>query len=239
MIQEQSPSATAVLLPMAAAYKTRKNHYTHGVGTFQKFSKKKIQKGYKSYASIFPPNAEIAPLGLGYQCIKENYGKRVFQQLYSEDGIHPSPHGTYLEACILYCVIVGEELPTRYGFFSQATMGPINGVPCEWKPKLLLWIPQRKNIYGKNTVNIVRQTDHDGPHISFFTSTVLVLLLFIFPWLRVPVQYVYRVHNIFICTLVNIKDYLDSHTVDHGPWLAEKPLEPTTNTKGYKAPEFP
>ncbi|KAL3934841.1 MAG: hypothetical protein SGBAC_009522 [Bacillariaceae sp.] len=107
-IQEHSPSSTVILL-MTAAYKSSKVNYSSDLGGFRKFTKK-LLVGYESYASVFP-NAKIAPLGIGYSYIKENYEKHVWDQLYASDGYHPSPHGTYLEACILYCTIVQEEPP--------------------------------------------------------------------------------------------------------------------------------
>ncbi|CAJ1958680.1 unnamed protein product [Cylindrotheca closterium] len=107
-IQDYSPSSTVILL-MTAAYKSSKVNYSSDLGGFKKFTKKLLE-GYESYASVFP-NAKIAPLGLGYKYIKDNYEKQVWEQLYASDGYHPSPHGTYLEACIVYCSIVGEEPP--------------------------------------------------------------------------------------------------------------------------------
>lgn len=107
-IQQYSPSSTVIFL-MTAAYKSSKVNYSDDLGGFNKFTKKLLE-GYEAYASVFP-NAKIAPLGLGYKYIRDNYERHVWRQLYASDGYHPSPHGTYLEACILYCTITGEEPP--------------------------------------------------------------------------------------------------------------------------------
>jgi hypothetical protein len=38
-------------------------------------------------------------------------GYSTFKNLYSPDNIHPSPHGTWLQCCLLYCTMIGEAPP--------------------------------------------------------------------------------------------------------------------------------
>lgn len=107
-----NPSTTVIFI-MTAAYRktiTGPINNSQDLGTFDEFTES-LKQGYIEYASIFP-NAKIVPLGLAYQYIKRNYDTKVFNSLYETDEYHPSPHGTYLEACILYCIIEEREPPS-------------------------------------------------------------------------------------------------------------------------------
>lgn len=100
---------TTVILLMTAAYKSAVKD-SDDLGDFDRFTESLI-RGYQEYATIFP-KAKIAPLGLAYQYIKNHpEGQVRWEQLYAPDDFHPSPYGTYLEACLLYCVITGERPP--------------------------------------------------------------------------------------------------------------------------------
>ncbi len=37
----------------------------------------------------------------------------LYNMLYAPDHHHPSPHGTWMEACVVYCTMLG-EMPPRY-----------------------------------------------------------------------------------------------------------------------------
>jgi hypothetical protein len=100
---------TTVILLMTAAYKAPVNNSTD-LGGFDHFTELLV-KGYAEYATLFQ-NVKIAPLGLAFQYIKHHPGGVVeWEKLYAPDDFHPSPHGTYLEASILYCTITGEQPP--------------------------------------------------------------------------------------------------------------------------------
>ena len=61
-----------------------------------------------AYASIAEElGAKLAPVGLVWQRVRrENPGLKI----YSEDGRHPSPAGSYLAACVFYVTFYGKSL---------------------------------------------------------------------------------------------------------------------------------
>eukprot|EP00980_Cylindrotheca_fusiformis_P021641 scaffold8505_cov130-Cylindrotheca_fusiformis.AAC.7 len=97
-----------VILLMTAAYKEPVKNSTD-LGGFEHFTDLLV-KGYAEYAKLFQ-KAKIAPLGLAYQYIKHHHGDGEWAKLYAPDDFHPSPHGTLLEASILFCTITGERPP--------------------------------------------------------------------------------------------------------------------------------
>lgn len=99
---------TTVILLMTAAYKEPVKNTTD-LGGFDHFTELLV-RGYEEYATLFQ-KAKIAPLGLAYQYIKHHPGAVAWESLYAPDEFHPSPHGTYLEASVLYCTITGERPP--------------------------------------------------------------------------------------------------------------------------------
>jgi hypothetical protein len=50
----------------------------------------------------------VAPVGQAYQYLRET-NVTLWEKLYSWDNFHPSPHGTWLQACILYCTITKQR----------------------------------------------------------------------------------------------------------------------------------
>lgn len=102
--------ATVILL-MTPAYKSPVKNSTD-LGDFDHFTGL-LEEGYQAYAPLFP-KSKIANFGLGYKYIKDNYPLSFWERLYAPDDFHPSPHGTYLQASILYCTITGEHPPTSY-----------------------------------------------------------------------------------------------------------------------------
>lgn len=104
-------SNTMVILLMTAAYRAPAKH-SGDLGGFYKFTEL-LDEGYHEYETIFP-HATVAPFGLAYKHIRDNYGKSYWNRLYMPDDFHPSPYGTYLEASVLYCTITGENPPEEY-----------------------------------------------------------------------------------------------------------------------------
>ena len=104
MIQD----ATVVFIVTAAYRKPVKN--SQDLGSFDEFTER-LYQGYQEYVKLFP-KATLAPVGLAYQYVKKHIGDDLWEQLYARDDFHPSPHGTFLEASVLYCTIVGERPPT-------------------------------------------------------------------------------------------------------------------------------
>ncbi len=51
----------------------------------------------------------LAPVGPAWQKVAEKHGSGT---LYEFDGLHPSPMGTYVAACVMYSAIFGKPVPT-------------------------------------------------------------------------------------------------------------------------------
>jgi hypothetical protein len=107
--------ATMVVFVQTPAYKTPVKD-SADLGTFDEFTEK-IWHGYEAYAKLVRQegsdhdlDAKVAPVGLAYQAIKQQ-DHELWVKLYARDDFHPSPHGTLLEASVVYCTIVGEVPP--------------------------------------------------------------------------------------------------------------------------------
>ena len=130
-------SSTTVIFIMTAAYKSPVKA-SEDLGSFDDFTKA-LQKGYDKYSQIFVPNVKIAPLGTAYQYVRNKYDKATWEKLYAPDDFHPSPHGTYLEAAILYCTIVGERPPDydEAWWKTSRYMKPVMPLPTPEEAELL------------------------------------------------------------------------------------------------------
>ena len=59
-----------------------------------------------------PNHAQVAPVGQAYAHVR-NAHPELWERLYVEDGVHPSPLGTWLQACVLYATILGKDPPAQ------------------------------------------------------------------------------------------------------------------------------
>jgi hypothetical protein len=101
---------STVVFIMTWAYKEPVKN-SSDLGGFDHFTDL-LWKGYQEYARLFPDErVRIAPVGLAFQYVRRNLGEDFWKKLYAPDEFHPSPYGTWLEACVLYCTIVGEQSP--------------------------------------------------------------------------------------------------------------------------------
>ncbi len=80
-----------------------------------------LADGYDGYrvaieAAGYP--VEVVPVGLGWRQIYDELvaqdqdphaASTLFSRLYTVDGSHPSVHGTYLSACVLYAFLTGQS----------------------------------------------------------------------------------------------------------------------------------
>lgn len=110
---------TTIIFVQTMAYKSPVKD-SEDLGTFDEFTES-LAKGYNEYVKLAEefassrfPNQEalkttVAPLGRGYQIIRNENFDLWFNSMYANDDFHPSPHGTLLEACILHCVVTGEK----------------------------------------------------------------------------------------------------------------------------------
>jgi hypothetical protein len=130
--EEQAEATTTVIFIQTAAYKTPVKN-SDDLGTFDEFTAK-LQEGYADYAHLVRHSsssnnnnalhAKVAPVGLAYQYFKHRHDEdddenddddeiaTMWNKLYARDDLHPSPHGTFLEACVLYCTMLEEHPPT-------------------------------------------------------------------------------------------------------------------------------
>ena len=99
---------STVIFIQTAAYRRPVKNSTD-LGDFDDFTDL-LRRGYDEYKKVLP-NAKVAPVGMAYQYIKHTFGNKMWEKLYAIDDFHPSPHGTLLEASVVYCTMVGERPP--------------------------------------------------------------------------------------------------------------------------------
>jgi hypothetical protein len=109
-----SPTITGfstVVFVQTMAYKTPVKN-SDDLGSFDDFANA-LAKGYDEYVSLvedfalrYPRlRATVAPLGRAYQVIRNEHFDLWSNSMYANDDFHPSPHGTWLEACLLHCIV--------------------------------------------------------------------------------------------------------------------------------------
>lgn len=73
------------------------------INTFEKMNQR-LYNSYERFADLH--SGKISPVGIGFEHIKNDVDSPIgFTDLYVGDGSHPTPHGTYLAACLFYEVI--------------------------------------------------------------------------------------------------------------------------------------
>jgi len=124
------------------------------VPTFTKF----LYDGYHYYANVLEQvgcKPKIAPVGLAFLVIwEENFS--FWKKLFGEDKYHPSPHGTYLAACVIYATIHDHLPPSSTRFtnqvFSRSRGMQLSGdpqpLPTEEEAIYLRWIAKRVALRG-------------------------------------------------------------------------------------------
>jgi hypothetical protein len=123
-----------------------------------------LADGYQAYTEAIDSAGQkvaLIPVGLGWQQIYDELlvagldplgGDTLFQRLYSADGSHPSPHGTYLAACIVYGAIT-EQSPVGLQW-SHGSIGAEDRLALQKVSEALLGL-------GENDAN-----DMDGGDIG-------------------------------------------------------------------------
>jgi len=106
--------STTLILLETAAYEIPEVHHTQDLGDFDEFTRL-LHEGYVDYlveVQQLNCSARLAPNALAFSYVR--YHKpELFHMLYAPDHHHPSPHGTWMEACVVYCTMLG-QLPPRY-----------------------------------------------------------------------------------------------------------------------------
>jgi hypothetical protein len=107
-------NATAILV-QTPAYKIPGLKDSDDLGDFISFSNL-LAEGVQSYIETLQaagiPDSRIAPVGEAYRYLYHT-NLQLWKRLYSWDHFHPSPHGTWLEACVIYCTIF-RTVPPEY-----------------------------------------------------------------------------------------------------------------------------
>lgn len=105
---------TVVLFLETFPYKTARLRETLGLGSFDEFTNH-IVNGNSLYANLvdvqFEMTARVIPMAKAVQALG-NTDFALWERLYhGNDGIHPSPHGTYLQACLIVIMATGRTPP--------------------------------------------------------------------------------------------------------------------------------
>ncbi len=113
ILSSKGENSPIVVFLMTTAYR-RPVKDADQLGSFDEFTAK-LKNGYAEYQAVIP-NSKVAPVGLAFQYVKNHYPKSddsnfSWEMLYARDDFHPSPHGTLLEAFVLFATIVGQAPP--------------------------------------------------------------------------------------------------------------------------------
>jgi hypothetical protein len=100
------------------AYRKRGMRNSDDLGCMDEFTDR-IKDGIQEYCEALRgnngtslPDCRVAPVGEAVRWLYHNK-RDLWEKLYSWDDFHPSPHGTWLQACVLYCTCFREP-PGRY-----------------------------------------------------------------------------------------------------------------------------
>lgn len=97
------------ILIQTPAYRKAGIKDSEDLGDFESMTQR-LREGLHSYLTVLPKHARIAPVGEAYRLIRQRNVK-LWKLLYSWDHFHPSPYGTWLQACVIFCVCFGRRPP--------------------------------------------------------------------------------------------------------------------------------
>jgi hypothetical protein len=115
LVSNQVVDTSVVVLLQTATYRSPGTNNSQDLGDTLEFYTK-LQEGYKEYATVLNGegvSTRIAPVGAAFEFVRQ-HNLRLWTMLYDKDDVHYSPHGTWLQACVLYCTIVQQVPPPRY-----------------------------------------------------------------------------------------------------------------------------
>mmetsp|Transcript_14772 Transcript_14772/g.43140 ORF Transcript_14772/g.43140 Transcript_14772/m.43140 type:complete len:350 (-) Transcript_14772:353-1402(-) len=122
-----STGVTPVFL-VTAAYCEPVNN-SEDLGGVEEFTAK-LMEGYEEYAAVvgklLPASQRpvVAPVGLAFLHVYRE-DRDMWRKLFHTDHFHPSPHGSYLQACVLHRCIFGELPPEEMVLSSGAGPGEL------------------------------------------------------------------------------------------------------------------
>jgi hypothetical protein len=101
MMQQHEPTTTPILI-QTPAYRRIGVNDSADLGDFDNMTAL-VREGLESYLTVLPPHARIAPVGEAYRRIRNDLNDiELWKKLYSWDDFHPSPYGTWLQACVIF-----------------------------------------------------------------------------------------------------------------------------------------
>lgn len=93
------------ILIQTPAYRTPGLKDSDDLGNFHEMTDL-VATGLLSYKQTLDnvgiDDCRIAPVGEAYRYVHDN-NKDLWEKLYSHDDFHPSPYGTWLQACVIFC----------------------------------------------------------------------------------------------------------------------------------------
>lgn len=104
--------SSKVILLQTAAYREPKIHDSEDLGSFEEFSTR-LQTGYNEYALFLKKlgvECQVAPFGQAVRHL-HSHNPDLWRKTYSSDSFHPSPHGTWMMACVLFCTLLRQPPP--------------------------------------------------------------------------------------------------------------------------------
>lgn len=113
LLQAQQKGATILLL-QTFAYRVPGLKDSTDLGDFHAFTEKLVE-GYHVYAQHLRQaglgQVQIVPMGRAVQWLYTHRRHDLWESLYSWDDFHPSPHGTWLQACLIFMAVTAGAPP--------------------------------------------------------------------------------------------------------------------------------
>jgi hypothetical protein len=111
---QYSRRGTKILFLQTPAYRVPGIKESDDLGDFDTMTDA-VAAGVSSYVhclrQVNVPHVRMAPVGQAYRIIQRQH-PHLFPKLYALDDFHPSPYGTWLQACVLYCIMFQTSPPT-------------------------------------------------------------------------------------------------------------------------------
>jgi len=111
--QQQSQNGRTVVpvFIQTPAYRVMGIKNSKDLGNFDEMTDR-LARGLRAYVETLNqagiPDCRIAPVGEAYRYI-HRHNPELWTKLYSHDDFHPSPYGTWLQACVVYCTCFGGD----------------------------------------------------------------------------------------------------------------------------------
>jgi lysophospholipase L1-like esterase len=112
-VNSQPPIAIIIQTP---AYREEGIQDSDDLGSFDEFTNalaEGVRQYRRAFSSLLSRGARIAPVGEAFRSIRYN-DPTMYQKLYLEDGFHLSPHGTWLQSCILFITMFQQRPSSSY-----------------------------------------------------------------------------------------------------------------------------